>query len=487
MRLLFIPNPTKIGEDLCLDSSYKTMRDLRLEFGEEAYVYWILPGQARDSEKRLDEKHNFFLYESFPLQAFDFRDDVVDSDLVNRFMRRYGDWVIDGVVTMRKGSPVQLLRLNDIYRHTNTRLGQNRLELVPVFMLEMNAWHHKNFKDVLNAVGYYCSHPIFYTELERAKGLRYAAEYLSGSVVQVIRDHAIVAPQMMDFDLMDRLTADVEKGREIIKVFLGARINKLKGSPEIFDAYAYLFSAGREHVNVIITTITDDTSVHNCLKAQIGKWGKFYRYYPSCPWEKYLQYAKASHVSVVASVSESFGAAYVEALNLGVILLLPDADWARQLVPLDYSFFYRNKNELHTLLAWVVDHYEEAWEKFKHVPEWVRAKYDKQSSAFNMAREIRRVVESHRQVVWKKCGRWFEKQQGLMARVLELRDELSWEEYTRNIQKQSDGIKFPQSEKLRRRRTPSNYEFYLFMLNREGFEDTCDSTEPRFIRERGKS
>ena len=61
--------------------------------------------------------------------------------------------------------------------------------------------------------------------------------------------------------------------------------------------------------------------------------------------------ALASTTAFLATATEeSYGLAYVEALAAGVVGVLPDAGWARALVPEGYPFFWRTREEAEALL-----------------------------------------------------------------------------------------------------------------------------------------
>ncbi|MFZ1381973.1 MAG: glycosyltransferase family 1 protein [Scrofimicrobium sp.] len=62
---------------------------------------------------------------------------------------------------------------------------------------------------------------------------------------------------------------------------------------------------------------------------------------------------------LATATDESYGMSYVEALGSGVIGILPDEEWARALVPVDYPFFYRDKATAEKMLLEAVTAPEE--------------------------------------------------------------------------------------------------------------------------------
>jgi len=231
-----------------------------------------------------------------------------------------------------------------------------------------------------------------------------------------------------------------------------------KKTEEILGILGYLEASGRTNIEFQITTVTAEMTA---LSHVPQKWGKYFRLLPNCEWEKYLRYAKASHVGLVASPREALGVAFVEILYQGVILVFPDKDWVYQIVPKDYPFIYRDKSQAYGLLAYIVDNYEEAWEKFKHVPAFIRERFANQKSMAYVVDEVRKHIDMHRERVISKTP--YNSTKPCLARTVGFNNQMSWQEFTQRAEKYHNGVKFPQDEIFRRRRAMNDYELYLYM------------------------
>ncbi|MCL2848538.1 MAG: glycosyltransferase family 1 protein [Micrococcales bacterium] len=64
----------------------------------------------------------------------------------------------------------------------------------------------------------------------------------------------------------------------------------------------------------------------------------------------YWEALSSTTAFLATATQESYGLAYVEALAAGVIGILPDAGWARALVPDGYPFFWHSREEAESLL-----------------------------------------------------------------------------------------------------------------------------------------
>lgn len=475
MRILCVPNITKERtSNLLTDSAFKLFYEVADRLQGDAFFYFILPGQFKDSVPTLPS-NCMVVFEKETINSFAYRDCFLSSETLSLFSRRYGKYPIDAVITSRKGSAVEIMKLND--EHKATKLAGRDDTWIPIFLIDPNVEKLSEAKGYLDAVSYLCSIPVFLSDIEKRKALALLMEYFQPSVLKD-KDFQVI-PLGIRFDKIDEITSGIEKGHERIKVFYGARMNKWKKTKEIFDAYAHLHAAGRDNVDFIACTITGMMTAYG--QALIDQWGKFFRLYTNYGWEDYLKFAAASHVALVASPRESLGIAFIECLYLGVIMIFPDKDWVYQIVPEDYYFIYKSKAEMLAMLKYVVDNYEEAWKKFVHVPEYVRTRFQDSTTNEHFLRVVEQKVGLHRKATKYRAEGSFA---SVMAKAISLRDALTWQELIAGIEKNSRSINFPQSKHFRRPVQPTDYDIYVQMIEGEGFVDTCDSEFPNFKRER---
>lgn len=488
MRLLFIPNFTKRvskGGSLLTDSAYKLLYDARIELGEEAYAYWILPDSVKECKTELNEKNNAVFYEKPRLDNFDLRENYVDNDLVLNFSRRFGDYFVDAIVTTRRGAIVEMSKLTDMVRFADEadNTHDKRKVNIPIIFIEPNTWKYESLIDVLEALGYYFSYPIFLTETEKRKALKNASQFLSGASLRVIDDKAIIGSSYFDFDKMDEIKKKAVKSHEVVNLFYGQRINKYKRSKLIFEVYAKLYSIyGEKKVNVIGTTITGSFGIEK----KIGQdyWGKFFRLLTNCNWTDYINYANVSHVGLITSESEALSSSHVEQLYMGVILVMPKVGWARELVPKDYPFLYSSISEAYTILHYIIENYEEAYKKFEPTIKHIRDKFSQKDKTIPLV--IKNIVEVYRNSLMLINESNTVGKMGLMSRSLGLTNPIKWENFVKNIDKYSANMKSPQSENLRRMNMLSDYEMYLTLLMKMGYRDTLDTIMPQLEYTKGE-
>ena len=85
---------------------------------------------------------------------------------------------------------------------------------------------------------------------------------------------------------------------------------------------------------------------------------------------------------LATSLEEAYGLAYVEAMLSGVVGIYPDREWVYRLVPKDYPFVYRTREEAERLLIRAVTEPEACRAELDALvggpfTEWVRAHHDR--------------------------------------------------------------------------------------------------------------
>lgn len=489
MRLLFIPNFTKglssekmSPNSVITDSGFKILQDIRNSIGNRAYCYWILPSQLDGigMEKVMGDRDHCF-YESQCVDNFYYRDTYVDSELLKKFSRRFGDYLADAIVTTRRGAVYEMSKLTD-----TTRLGENSKNKddvkkinMPIVFIEPNAWEYDNNFDVVSAMCYYLAYPVFLSDVEKKKALRITSEYVSGRVLKAIDNRARVGFSVFQFERMDKIKTQSRKSDEFVTIFYGQRMNKYKRTKFIFDIYAKLFAMYGDKINVVATTQNGLTGISEQTEEE--KWGKFYHLVPNCDWETYIGYANMSHVALVASVSEALSSAHIEQIYMGVIMVLPKKDWAMEYVPEDYPFFYNGASECLGIMQYIIENYEEAYRKFEPAIDFVRTKFSDVTKTLDAV--IVDIVLESREALMDEYRSAMNNKRGLLSRALGLKSEISWADFVRGLANNSPTISGKQSIEFRRMNTISDYEAYVALQSIMGCHDTLTHEMPIIINE----
>lgn len=220
---------------------------------------------------------------------------------------------------------------------------------------------------------------VFSIPLEKKVAMTAAKRYLTPSVFRKLNERSRVMPPGLDFDVVNSVREKVTRKNAKFTVFFGGRFNMLKRAKELIETYDWFYSRGRP-IRVVITSPLgsfpkkmrkpEELEVHTGLNTK-----------------QFLTLCCKSHVLLASSKLEGFTVGLLEQLATGIVAILPDLDWAAELLRDQwphYPFKFKTFSEAYGLMNWIYENYEEAQEKVAWVPEWLASQYDERRCSLEL-------------------------------------------------------------------------------------------------------
>lgn len=211
--------------------------------------------------------------------------------------------------------------------------------------------------EMLQAVGWWSSISMFQSEHQRRRAEDVVRRHLTPSHVNRMLSNAEVVPLGIDCSEVDsvNLEARDQKPTDHVLIQYSAKLfdqNRYVQSLKIMDS---VFAGGRK-VELQIVTGSAKSKLTMVPKARPYAW---ITCYGGTGREEFLRRSAAAHVFISNSPWEDFSATICELLYTGVLPVVPDAPWARYLLPSGYPLLFRSMEEGQAMLRHAVDNVEE--------------------------------------------------------------------------------------------------------------------------------
>ncbi len=466
MRILVIP---LIGiSNINSDSDYLYYADIIKGAKKRGwYFYMVLPEYA---EGEVDELPNCE-YVYVPMGKDFFEESMhFPYELLEKFGRRGGKYLIDLIMTTRTGGSVMGQSMLSDFR---------RKDYIPTVLVEamVRAWKKPNDVDAsLRAMSYCLSYTWLLSTEEKKRALDIITRVASPYLVNQFLENSKVIETGVRVEQLDKTIAKA-KLNDKFSLFFGGRFSVEK-RPEIMkELVEKLYSYGRD-IEVYVTT----QHVNSRYLRKYGNSVVYTDLKKGCSREDFLDTASSSHVFICSSDDESWPSGFWEQLYVIGIGIFPDKPWVRANLPKDYPYIYKDIMEGHTMLRYILDNYEEAKAKIDWIRPWIRenANWQKQ---LDKALDWVSTIEKQS---FKLSGKTMEidGKDGLGTMILEVvetfgDEPIVWQELLDRIAETS---KTYNPNILARTLYPNRYEVYRYVLE-HGYKDLLNESEPILVKE----
>lgn len=455
------------------DSNYNTFLDLaRYLTNRGHWCYMLMPGYSRDMVTHIPklmylfQEMDYDWYISFA---------VLDSKwLVDLFSRRVGTELIDAVATT-KGMLIPLIKEVISDHLLNRDIECYHIEPGVTDNFQVRGRDGGVMQLLRLVLGWAYGIPIFLTEHEKEKAIRFAHEYVSGSTLRMIDEDSIVAPVGVDTKKIDRVLKEVKRN-EKFTLFYGARINSEKQPERIFDVYDYFFKYGRD-IKIVVTTGT----MKRDARTRILKGGRDYlKIKWGCGRDAYFREAAKCHAFICWTPMEGFPVGYWEQMYFGLIGLFPNYEWAVKHLPKGYKWIFSNKKEAYAMLMEIADNWQKHHDDMAYIRELIRKEYKvgkvyglieadlekrlahKTSYGMGRFKGVKKLIGD----VLKVAGDEF-----TLPQILDLMEQQG-RMFIKDVKNRSGTYKYP-----------SNYDVHRWLID-IGYEDTCSSRIPSYRKKK---
>lgn len=497
MRIGILPLPTLkyLVSDPTVKGNLGLIREIN-KLRDDLYFYLILPKSGDPRGLEIPERtHVLFLDEQEPdgRLMYDMHCSL-PIDFPRYFNMRYGIYPVDIWTTSRTTASSLLRRQMWDYR---------LIQSIPVVLSESmvvtapDSFNVQGFDPrcavmaktvpvatykedmMLRSMAYATCYTLFPTELPRKQAIATATRYLTGDALKMVHKNTYVQTKGIDFSNVDKSIPYGMPKNQKFTCFYGGRLNESHGADKMVQLYDELYAAGRD-VQIILTTPKND-----CIflekelldKGRKSDNDRHIDFYPSCPPHEFYYKAAASHVFLEMSRQAGFGGGILEQLYMskyGLVPILPNVEWARELVPNDYVFLFDNDGEARSMLRYVHENYDEAVKKSKYISKYV---YDKFSMDVNLPKYFG-VLEKIFNDDFNVYQRLFSEGNSELMEIAfdRIKPPFNLDDFFKLVVKYSrDGKFLPIRGKI------SKYAVYRWLIEIAKMKDTCDSPIPNFV------
>jgi len=321
--------------------------------------------------------------------------------------------------------------------------------------------------EVQQAMGLACAdRAIFQSPLTYERALRMMKKYLQPSLIIPFQKKSLHINFGVNCDVIDKYR-DAEK-YPMRTVLFSQRLEQNANWEFIFAVLDKMYRITK-NVQVIVCT-------NNKNLKQLDKVKKLYshfRVFSGMPQDKYLEIVSKCHIFVVATRFEEYPTVVFEALRMGLVGIVPQKEWVKRLMPVDYPFTFKDGMEALFQIKRLIEMPDEQLRTYR-MDEWVK--------------EVHSVDHSYAQVYETILDAWKTKKQvKISSGVMELIDEAG----------AKIGGKFPASmiydsaKRHSEKKVPIGqdkgaYGMSKFMVReillRLGYKDTCEREFPIYAK-----
>jgi glycosyltransferase involved in cell wall biosynthesis len=380
MRVLLVTLPAMA--DPWRDTQFLSMFDMAEALVDlyDAHVYMLLPSRYKKPwEARFPEGRTGITMvwdELVSKYRFMDRFRMVNNKLVlDNFSRRYGEYQIDWVYCSEP-EPASYLKV------LMSELSVPGVRPVPILTQEMNIVSsgdktvHNVFVDdahaMSRALGYLVSYPVFYSELERDRVLKWCSGWLSSDSIRMLRRRSLIRQHMIATERLDAVLVENDGAKhEKFTVFYGGRISPAKDPAKLLKILRATHAMGGDNIDVRVTVSNKSLTARDSRKIATNFKNSVIL---GCNRDTFWKEAVQCHVSLCTSPYESFGKAFFEKTYLGLPVLMPNLPWARNIWPSWYPWFYDSEEEAVEKILKIRDQYASdstlLRSNMKRVREW---------------------------------------------------------------------------------------------------------------------
>lgn len=395
IRLLCIPF-VSMRVDVFKDSNFTTFRQ-HIENWPEVFCYVLLNTDAEvPDEYKLPNIEYIKLAQWKP---YIHNQAMIPDEVFDLFNPFNGKYQVDAILTSKTISAVPL-----------KRMLSNELISVPVIVLEnwisKELSSHPDTELKLRSISYSECPTVFATSRERDMAFDFSKRFLSSKALSDCKRNSTVRSQGVHAKRIRGVCGSVDKFDTFTCVF-SARFNPNKQWDSILGVYEDIYRMGCDVQIKAVSTLDRPPDVEKRFTAV--------EFLPPQSYEGYLKLISKSHVAVSMSLDEGFSLGWSEHLCTGNPVLLPDRDWAVEMVGKDYPYLYSTEMELLAMLKWVYSNYDEARYKVSDFSD----RYVRDNDTSVSSKEILDLVQSNFGGTWMNFDSWDSKWRATLDKMPE--------------------------------------------------------------------
>ncbi len=478
MRIALFPNwglSNIVGDS----DFYEHVRLARLaaELYDDMYFYCVIDKAYEDQRADFPQYPNLeYIFVDEPGDYMS-RYASVRFNYWDLFSQNSGLYPIDAVFTSRLWAAPHIGQVL-----VDTRVRKE----IPVIARSASTWSYGSWKipyyNLVTAVSAAFCYYVTFGEYDYEDHYEYVRNYLSPAMLKHFEETNLNTHLGLEFDKLDLLRTRFEKNPKLT-LFYGTRFSEVKQVENVFKVYDQVYATGRD-IDIVITTPNTENSVMN--KGFVQKYLRNCTKLFGMGYEKepYLREAARSHVFMTDSRDEMASNFLIEQMYLGVIGVVPDRAWVWSMIPRDYPFVFRGNQEAYNLITWILDNYEEAYQKFEPYIGYIREHYDYRVNDKKILDHIRNVVETTKGEVGSNVVGFMKKllKKALISEFEDV-DEFSLDTFVQIAKNHVFLIDKMTKRKsgFHEQRMITKWQIYRF-LQENGYRDLCNAPQPIFRR-----
>lgn len=485
MRIMLQP-VLGIG-DVSRDSNGLTYLEIARHLSElydkKCWFYLVVSRDVAGTDKFEELGNVTVLKERRRLEQYFTEVDVVSVDVARWFAVSGGRFLIDVVLTSKTGGALMLKKMLSDFRLLREEIGENRG--FPVVIYEDRAFGRSNTHNLRDAYEFmmramsYASMPSFFmTPFEIEEALDASKEFVSPTVLKKIKENAVLLPNGVDVDEIDRLIEGVKKN-ERFTVFWGGRFAAQKKIGFIMDVFNRFYESGVD-ADMVLTSphLVAGLKIYESIVTKKKRNSRI-RVIEGVPREDFIRMCAASHAWISGSLYEGFTMAHAEMAYVGVPGIVPRRPWSEYMFGKDYPLMYDSNNleQAVAMLRWVYENPKEAEEIGAKTRENIRSRFtiDRfiRGLASLLESEYRRAVEEMRPFFGGKTFKTVETVADKMG------DEFVFDDFVKEYEV------WGKVRDKTIKSMPNRWHLYQ-MLKEIGYEDLYTASHPVMRRMKGK-
>lgn len=442
------------------------------EDGRRFYAYFVVP---ENYEGELPEDVSDVVHWlRFPFEAYMISKSFVSGEIGELFPQMKTGFAVDAVINATAQRTLNFLRIFKDY--------WNDYPIVPVISFEeligvydvTTQYSGDEISLVLTLISCAMAPTIYDSRREFEVVLRFAREYFKGSLIQRIIDNAHVINSGVPIDLIDRVTAGIQKN-DRFTVFFGGRLNSIKRAESVLEVFRRL-SLICDDCEFLVTTPTADIP-HSAF--EVLRKIRNLTLVRRASYDVFWKNAKRAHAFISLSTTEGFSIGIAEQFYLGLVGVIPDASWTRGMFPglLD-DYKYKHDYDLGKIVAMLLDikeNYDEAVKQAKRFADYVAENHN----IANWADSIWNLIKGE----VKKAGASFKFSKNVEETIVralsyyKVGDVFSFDEFVQLLDKMTSIGKI-----FSNRTTVSSFRLYRWLMDSGCVEDRYNSPFPEFVK-----
>ena len=440
------------------------------------YFYFNLTDKQKPFIELRNRNNVRYVYNK-EIDQFYYQQSFIPANFVELFNPLMGEYYIDCILTSRSGAAALMAKLLWDKRVKEPEIA---IVIIEPKVIEWESTHNAVCPQdlILRAAGYAVSCNLFSTDREGKLAEKLCKEYLSSAMAYRAMKNSHVIPLGIRCDEIDEFV----KNRRFFgsdgkfTLFFGGRLTANKQWQKVLGDYEKFFSFGRD-IDLMVCAPLGSTSM---FKAQ--RWGNWGEINLGLPRETYLSRLVSCHVSMSNSIEEGFTVGIIEQIYAGLVVLLPDREWARSLLgsaAADYPFFYNGGHqEAYVALKYVFENYDEARAKMEPTRQYIKEHYDFSIVSKQTFGVIEKYIEELHHRVKRSESKEFKT---LVSRIIDISGKpISFPGFMVKIKDYTTND-VTGAERNYRSGFPSRWQVYQFLRQRQ-FVDNYQFASPTLMR-----